>query len=189
MKKSIILLIISIVALGIPMQAQHLKFMGIPLTGTITQFQSKLTAKGVKYDKALSRELPAGSRAFTGTFAGEKANIFVYYDPSTKIVYRAKAAIGCDTEGICDYKYDELKSMLSSKYMDAYEESGYQEGHESYLYVISQDVGDDLRDLVGTIGIYVSQSDFLYPYEYYLHVDYTDYANSNKNSKSKMKDL
>ena len=42
MKKSIILLFISIMALCIPMQAQHLKFMDIPLTGTITQFQSKL---------------------------------------------------------------------------------------------------------------------------------------------------
>lgn len=189
MKKSFILLIISIVALCIPVQAQHLKFMGIPLNGTITQFQSKLTAKGVKYDKTLSQDLSAGTRVFDGTFAGEKAKIFVYYDPSTKIVYRAKAAIGCESESICDYKYNELKSLLSSKYMDAYEESGYQDGHESYLFVISQDVGKDLRDLVGTIGIYVSQSDFLYPYEYFLQIDYTDYANSNKSEESKMKDL
>ena len=30
---------------------EHLKYMGIPITGTISQFQSKLAAKGVRYDQ------------------------------------------------------------------------------------------------------------------------------------------
>ena len=68
MKKNIILLVISILAMCVPAQADHLKFMGIPLTGTITQFQLKLAAKGVKYDKAMSQQLPTGVRMFNGTF-------------------------------------------------------------------------------------------------------------------------
>ena len=189
MKKTIILITLCLVAFCCPVQAQHLKFMGIPLDGSITQFQQKLDAKGVKYDKSLSKSLEVGTRVFSGSFVGGKAHIFVYYNPSTKIVYRAKAVIINTSESICDNKYTEVKSLLSSKYIDAYEEAGYQNGHESYMFVVSQDSGNDLRDLVGTIGLYVSESDYVYPKEYYIHVDYTDYQNSIKNDKSMMEDL
>lgn len=188
MKKSIILLFISIMALCIPMQAQHLKFMDIPLTGTITQFQSKLQAKGMKYDKALSQELPAGTRAFNGTFAGEKANIFVYYDPATKVVYKAKAVIGCETTSICEQKYNEFKTLLSNKY-NAFEHAEYQDGHEINTYVIAKDNATSMDDLIGFISIYVSTPDFSYPYEKYLHIEYGDQQNMQKSDDSKMKDL
>ena len=59
----------------LPVQAEHLKFMGIPLTGTITQFQQKLTAKGVTHDKKASATAPIGTRIFSGKFAGAKAEI------------------------------------------------------------------------------------------------------------------
>ena len=98
MKKSIILLVISILAFCSPVQAHHLKFMCIPLNGTITQFQQKLTAKGVKHNKQTSQMIPAGVRAFNGTFAGEKADIYVYYNLSSKVVYRAKAVAGYYTD-------------------------------------------------------------------------------------------
>lgn len=189
MKKSIILLIISIVALCIPMHAQHMKFMGIPLTGTITQFQSKLTAKGVKYDKTTSGILPTGVRAYTGTFAGQKADFYVYYESSSKIVYRAKAVIGCISESICEQVYSEMLSMLSTKYSDAYTESGYQDGHETCLIVVSQEGQNELRDILGTIGLYVVDEGISYPFVKRVHVDYTDYQNSNKSEESKMKDL
>lgn len=189
MKKSIILLIISIVALCCPMQAQHLKFMGIPLTGTITQFQNKLQAKGVKYDKKTSQRAPSGVRAFNGTFAGEKADIYVYYDQSSKVVYRAKAVITYPTETICDSHYNDFKSLLSSKYPDAYCEEGYQDEHESYLYVVSSEGSGELRDIHGMIGIYVSKDNIFDYFERSLHIDYTDYLNSMGNVDSKMKDL
>ena len=188
MKKSIIFLIISIVACCCPVEAQHLKFMGIPLNGTITQFQNKLQAKGVKYDKKISQMSPSGVRAFKGTFAGEKADIYVYYDPSSKVVYRAKAVICYPTALICDNHYDEIKSLLSSKYPDAYTESGYQDGHESYSYIVSEEGNSGLRNILGLIGIYISEGDILDIYDRYLHIDYTDYLNSMKNDDSKMKD-
>lgn len=188
MKKSIILLIISIVALCVPMQAQHLKFMDIPLTGTITQFQSKLQAKGVKYDKELSQLLPAGTRAFKGTFAGEKADIYVHYDPSTKLVYNAKAVIGCESESICEQKYNEFKTMLSSKY-DTFEQAGHQDGHETNTYVIAKDNATGIDDIIGYICIYVSEPEIHYPYARMLHIEYADHQNSNKSEESKMKDL
>lgn len=188
MKKSIILLIISIVALCIPLQAQHMKFMGIPLTGTITQFQSKLTAKGVKYDKVLSRELSAGTRVFDGVFAGEKAKIYVYYDPSSKIVYRAKAVVTCETMSICESKYQEFKSLLSTKY-NCYEEESEYDGHECNTYMITKENPTSMDDIIGGITLYVSTSEFIYPIEHYLHIDYNDYKNSIKSEVVKMDDL
>ena len=163
--------------------------MGIPLTGTITQFQNKLQAKGVKYDKKTSQMSPSGVRAFKGTFAGEKADIYVYYDPSSKVVYRAKAVITYPTESICDSHYNDIKSLLSSKYPDAYCEEGYQDDHETCLYVVSSEGIGELRDIHGTIGLYVAKNNFLDYFERSLHIDYTDYLNSMNNDDSKMKDL
>ena len=188
MKKSIILLIISIVALCVPMQAQHLKFMEIPLTGSITQFQSKLQAKGVKYDKETSNLFPAGTRVFDGVFAGEKAKIYVYYDPSSKTVYRAKAVVTCETASICESKYQEFKSLLSTKY-NCFEQVSEQDGHECNTYVIAKDNPTSMDDIIGGITLYVSTSDFIYPIEQYLHIDYNDYQNSLKSEEGKMKDL
>ena len=54
MKKSLIILIVGILSMFVPAQAEHLKFMGIPLTGTITQFQQKLATKGVTHNKRAS---------------------------------------------------------------------------------------------------------------------------------------
>lgn len=188
MKKSIILITLCMVAFCCPVQAQHLKFMDIPLDGTITQFQQKLVAKGVKYDKTLSAQLPAGARAFLGDFAGEKADIFIFYDPKSKIVYKAKAVVSYVTEDICENKYDEFKALLSSKY-DAFEQSGYEYGHETNTYVIAKENASSIDDIIGYICIYVAEPVIPYPYKRELHFEYVDHHNSQKADDSKMKDL
>ena len=50
MKKSMMLIIVCLMSMCIQAQTEHLKFMGIPLTGSITAFQEKLKAKGIEYD-------------------------------------------------------------------------------------------------------------------------------------------
>lgn len=78
------------------LSAQHLKFMGIPLTGTITSFSTKLKAKGFTVSK-YNKSAPKGVRLFDGTFFGNDASVYVYYDPRTSQVYRAKACIDNST--------------------------------------------------------------------------------------------
>lgn len=184
MKKSIILLIISIVALCIPMQAQHLKFMGIPLNGTITQFQSKLQAKGMKYNKSISQQLPAGVRMFNGTFAGEKAEVFIYYEPGSKNVYKSKVVTGYPDANSCNTKYEELKSLLMSKYSDAESATDYENGHEAFCLRVY-----DKGNPSGVICIYVSNNIYAYPMDNEVNIEYVDYVNYLKNDDSKMKDL
>lgn len=185
MKKTIILLVISIMAFCCPVQAQHLKFMGIPLNGTITQFQQKLTAKGVKYDKASSQVLPSGIRAYKGSFVGHDANIYVYYDLSSKIVYEAKAVLGFTSESSCDIEYNEIKTLLSTKYPDAETDTDYQDGHEAYYYRVL----DNEYNPLGVISVFVSTNIYAYPYEHQVHIEYTDYTNYLKNEDSRMNDL
>ena len=95
MKRTLFVIICCLFSIMIQAQTEHLKFMGIPLDGSITAFQNKLQAKGIKYDAEGSRLLKVGCRCFKGTFSGEEADFYVYYNERTKIVYRAKAVIKC----------------------------------------------------------------------------------------------
>lgn len=85
MKKLLLSLCFFLLSISAIAQANyHLKFKGIPITGTISQFQAQLTAKGCTYDRQTSAALQQGTRAFKGTLAGEKANIFVYLTAKAK---------------------------------------------------------------------------------------------------------
>lgn len=184
MKKSIILLIISIVALCIPVQAQHLKFMDIPLTGTITQFQHKLAEKGAKYNKIASENAAVGIRYFNGTFAGSEALIVVWYNTNTKIVYGAKAVFECFTKESGNNKYEELKSMLSVKYAEEMCLTSYKDDLEMYQIEVTDD-----ESFTGEIKLFREKGAYPYDYKYFVQVEYLDAINYNKNQENKMKDL
>ena len=186
MKKSLLILVISILAMSIPAQAEHLKFMGIPLTGSITQFQQKLAAKGVTHDKRASALADVGTRVFSGKFAGEKARIVVWYDADTKIVYGAKAVYEYYSTTLRDNKYNDLKDMLSTKYSEESSEESYKDGHDAYLIRVTDDYG---YSMLGVISLYCSQGEFPYDDTYYVHVEYLDFENYGKNQDSKMNDL
>ena len=102
MKKTLLFILFTLI-LSAPLYAQsksnqHLKFMGIPIDGSITNFQNKLIAKGFKYDKVGSQNLEGPTRIFKGLFAGETSWIYVYYDKEQKFVYRVKVVIQRDSE-------------------------------------------------------------------------------------------
>jgi hypothetical protein len=160
-------------------QTQHMKFMGIPLDGTISAFHQKLVAKGCKPDVEYNKTAPVGSRLFIGTFFGEKAKIFVYYNAKTKVVYRAKAVIDRSTEDMVIQQYNEVKSALEEKYPNAYMDKSEDYGYESLTFYTAQ----------GWIDLYVSKHDNVYPTVYSLYIDYYDDVNDKKNENSKMNDL
>lgn len=93
MRKLFLLLLMTLFSYALFAQAEHMKFAGIPLTGSIEQFQKKLIAKGFRLNAKISKLLPVGTRSFIGTFAGKKGNIAVYYDPDTKTVYGAQGLL------------------------------------------------------------------------------------------------
>jgi len=166
-------------------QQEHLKFMGIPLNGTITQFQAKLKNKGLSYDMKTSKGLSGGLRAFTGVFSGERADVYIYYDVKSKIVYRAKVVITCLDEEKWNYKFNDFNRKLLSKYDRAISENG----KKNELPTLSMLIPKTRRGILGGIDMYASKPEFDYIKEVYLHIDYIDYANDKSHENNSIDDL
>ncbi len=189
MKKLLtLILFLAIAATAFSQSVSHMKFMGIPINGTITQFQAKLTAKGCSYDKRTSAYISSGVRAFKGNIVGNKATIFVYYNPKTKIVYRVKAVISNLTSSTASLKYDEIKELLSIKY--ALLHTGSNDYGESTAFKATPD--DDEYEIIGEVDLFITKNDaewINYPYNYNVHIDYYDLLNSTKNDAQQLEDL
>lgn len=193
--KAIILTVFLLFLMALTAQGQqHMKFMGIPLTGSIDAFQKKLAAKGIAYDKRGSARAPLGVRAFTGYFMGKKCSFRVFYDKN-RTVFLARVIYENFNEHVVDNFYAEAKSLLSEKYSDQptrdYEENGY----EAYGVLVTYDTftGDEESGLVlGTIELTKRKIDSDYSWEddlYEVFIDYTDAENYQKDSQNKMDDL
>ena len=172
MKKTLLFILFTLI-LSAPLYAQskssqHLKFMGIPIDGSITNFQNKLIAKGFKYDKVGSQNLEGPVRIFNGQFAGETSWIYVYYDKEQKFVYRVKVVIECATEDRAYSKMCKFRNQLIEKYSTSAEDLQY-EGNESYSIPLTD----------GWVDLFYSQVPFSTNYNLYLN--YWDAVNTQKN--------
>ena len=168
----------------------HIKFMGIPITGTIAQFQAKLVAKGCTYDKVTSSSISNGTRAFKGTFIGNKVDIYVYYDTKTKIVYRTKAVVSGVSEDIAEQEYSKIKDLLSQKYSSDSEDMyvGTKDGKESVSFVSANYEGE----INGSIDLFITQDEetwVRHPYNYNVHIDYNDRINTNKHENQQLDEI
>ena len=92
---------------------EHLKFMGIPINGTLESFTQKLVAKGLK-----SIQAAEGVGLLNGTFAGKNdCNIFVATVPNRNIVSKVVVCLPSkDTWEWLENDYKQFKQMLTSKY-------------------------------------------------------------------------
>ena len=180
MKKHLLLILCALfISVSLSAQSsssQHLKFMGIPINGSITNFQNKLIAKGFKYDQSGSKALDSPTRIFKGQFAGETAELYVYYDRDQKFVYRVKAVIRRNSEEQILPIMRMFRNQLIEKY-NASAEEGVYEGNESYYIPVEN----------GWIDLFYSQT--LYDIGYSLHLDYWDDSNARKHEKNNMNDL
>ena len=184
MNRFLFLFLSCLISISIYSQNDHIKFMGIPLNGSIDQFQNKLLSKGIKYDAKASKILESATRAYTGYFSGYKSRIMVYYDEKTKIVYRAKAIIENYDKDSRNNAYEDLKKKLVLKYG----EIKYEGEHNNYP-AIGITVYDDRYNILGSVSLFMSDPIYEYMNEYYLHVDYEDLINSNKHENNTMDDL
>ena len=169
-RKLMLLLFVSLFTLVLNAQTEHMKFAGIPLTGTIDQFQTKLVAKGFRLNTKMSKMLPVGTRSFVGTFAGKKGNIAVYYDSKTKNVYGAKVYYDGLTDDRAKEELDNLRSILSAKYGETSITDGTDKSGRATFTV---DTG------LGSIYCYLMTDDTMltYPFNWSTHAEFTDYVN------------
>lgn len=165
---------------------QHLKFMGIPLTGSIDNFQQKLANKGIYPSRELNRNTPFGVRCFTGRFTGEQCNIYVYYTDS-KIVYRAKAVYSKQDEDLIDSYYKDVKDLLDTKYVLEESQDETSDGYPSHRIYVTDETG---TKSLGQIVLYKSKFNGDYGYvSYSIHVDYYDDLNQIKHQNDNLDDL
>ena len=153
-------------------QTEHVKFLGIPLDGTIRQFHESLTANGFRFDQKTNDLLPKGMRAFLGTYAERDAMVIVLYDEVADVVYQAKAIITCQGVINSDSVFNEINGQLQSEYGTLLSTKSIQYGHEAYGYTILSKE----RVVVGDIGLFVTK-DENYPDVFLVQVQYTDTAN------------
>lgn len=169
-KKLLLLFFTMMFSFMLSAQTEHMKFAGIPLTGTIDQFQKKLVAKGYKIDTKMSQMLPVGTRCFVGTFAGKQGNIAVYYDADTKEVYGAKVYYDGMTEDRAEGEYESLRSILSAKYGEDNITDGTDKSNRPTFTVNTG---------LGIIYCYMMKDETLlsYPYNWSTHAEFNDNIN------------
>lgn len=180
--KLLLLLFVSLFTLAMSAQTEHMKFAGIPLTGTIDQFQKKLVAKGFRLNTTMNRMLPVGTRSFIGTFAGKKGNIAVYYDSDSKTVYGAKVFYDNLSEDLAKGEMNNLRSILSTKYG---EENITDGSDNSGRATFTVDTG------LGVIYCYVREVESMlnYPYNWSAHAEFNDYANGRSHQSNVLDDF
>ena len=171
-------------------QNGHLKFMGIPLDGTINEFSAKLAAKGCSVDEYLSQD-HVGDRIFDGVFMGNRANLFVYYQPTTQIVYRAVAVIKKEDEDIIKSLYEEPKKLLNNKYI-GFQKTDSVLGHETWSLFVPRVPSDEemiWNRCYGNISLGITKLKESYHTAYALLINYTDQINYDKYQNAKQDDL
>lgn len=185
MKRTLAILTL-IFAFTIALNAQHLKFMGIPIDGTITQFQQKLAAKGFTISPD-NKHAGVGMRIFKGTFSGEKCNLYVYYNPTTKLVESTHVIIPAYSLDAVQSKFNQYKSRLNEKYASS--SIGFEGEHPyDYFWQVLPSSSQENLTLRGVIGIGIIELDDPFePYE--LSISYSDSINVKKNKKSYDDDL
>lgn len=164
----------------------HLRFMGIPLTGSIATFQSKLLAKGCRLNKSGSANLPVGVRLFDGRFAGEDADIFIYYDENSYRVYRAKVVVTRDESDAANQVYNDFESMLRSKYMAERFKDDTNNGYPSIGITVTDNTDSYI---LGFIDLYRSTNTVYYETNYTVHLDYYDGENLSQHNDNRMDDF
>ena len=159
-------------------EAKHFEFMGIPINGTITNFQQKLKAKGFTYDAKESKAASAGTRAYRGTFSGKKCQLGVCYNTRTKQVYMVVVMIESSTWDGVRSNYNYFVRLFDEKYASNSEAEDIDDGIRYTVY-------DNNSSMVGMVGLQEREIN----YRKYLLISYIDVENFQKNQQDEINGL
>ena len=171
---------------------RHLKFKGIPIDGTPSEFSSKLKENGFAYKETYI----SGASVYNGSFAGYN-NCDVIVKSTNNLVYEVVVIFPKDyTWNQLNNTYSSLKEMLTTKY-------GNPEGEETFKntpsYVNINDDNDKYREVgygrcvyyssftslvdgVGIIWLEIKKSCS-------VGLHYIDYYNERKKESAAINDL
>lgn len=171
---------------------QHLKFKGIPIDGTPSEFGAKLKASGFKYVEDVS-----GIQWYEGNFAGYN-NCNVAVKSTNNLVYEVVVLFPEDYSwNRLNNTYSSLKEMLTTKYGSP--ESSIEKFKNTPSYVNIDDDNDKYREIgygrcvygstfvslvdgLGTIGLEIKKT-------HCVGLHYHDYLNEKKKESAAINDL
>ena len=156
--------------------------MGLPINGTITQFQAKLKTKGIILDTKENSKVNVGIRVFKGDFVGQKSRFYVYYCKSSSIVFRIKVLQFYDDAINAMDAYSNIESMILRKYKPLSRIDFEVQGIKFPTFQlntgsISVWEEDDLSKMASGKGAFC------------IYLDYIDSINSEKNKISLYDDI
>lgn len=183
MKKNLLSIALALVTTFAFAQNSHLKFMGIELDGSITDFQSKLYAKGFKNSK-LPFDKKNGIRIYDGTFMGEDATVVVFYNERSKQVRSAKPVIEKYGKIHIQDLFDEIEDKLDIKYGAENRETELVE--DQYLHEFKKTTYTLENGFIILSAFSVGYSDIG---DFYLQIEYADKLNNFRNTQDEMDDL
>lgn len=184
MRKTILILL---TLFSLNVWSQHLSMFGIPLDGSIENFTSKLSSKGITIDKELNKLFPNGTRAFKGSFSGYYASqILFFYDPRTRTVFKGVASFTDLPNQTLQNMYDDIRAKILAKYENPllFDDKNDDGLPLCKIYVYNQKT-DTYYGLI-QLGIAVMK---VYPYSTVFYVSYEDTINKYKFDKHSSDDL
>ena len=168
---------------------QHLKFMGIPLDGTVDNFTLKLKAKGVTYDAAKSKGLSPGAKFYRGTFMGEKACFVVMFNAKSRLVYGVGVEMSYSSLALAKTPFMDIADKLHNKYPTAVYDRIDKDGSSDALGVSFTIPEENSTEPLGIIMQSLKRPDGILSIDWGINLIYTDVKNYKKHESLNSEDL
>lgn len=97
-------------------QAQHFKFMGIPIDGSIENFETKLKEKGFVNSIEYSKFNTTAEKYYDGMFAGNDVLLMVRATPKSGLVYGVSVNYFKLTEKAAQGEKERMEKAIAKKY-------------------------------------------------------------------------
>lgn len=98
MKKSRFYAVLITLMMPLVLLAQHATFYDHPINGPVSKFEKMLIQEEGFQTSGTQNNSGSGYNVYEGKFIGLPCKLFVYYDPSSKNVYRVRVLFPCKSE-------------------------------------------------------------------------------------------
>lgn len=187
MKKIIVTLMLSLFCMIVQGQT-HMKFMGIPMNGSVELFTQKLKAKGLTCDVAKTKASPSGVKIYKGLFMGEDSEFMIFFNPKDKNVFAVEVSMDYSSLELAETPFTNIFNQLKEKYSKAVvtvlkDSDGDPEGFQFYVPDAEE------KKMLGLIIYKLRKPDGLLQREYTISLLYSDVDNFKKSENKNYDDL
>ena len=175
-------LVLLFAATGSTYAQEHLKFMGIPIDGTIDNFQKQLATKDIVVEKSVNKNVGVGMRIFKGRFAGKTCFIAAQYSQS-KTVYSVMATYVSKTAAEAAQFYATTKQLLKEQCTDG-DVTDTVDAKKCPVYKVFLN-GSDGKTKIGVVSLTETVNKTSKTAPYMVNVAYVDALNNDKNLSEK----